>query len=1639
MSPPPSPPFPTGSSPPSHPPSLLSSQAPSPGPLWARTPGRAPAPPPQTPAPRYAFFVSDATRHLAGAIARRVADETGLEAAWFVCEPGTGVARPERRAPSLAPTRAVTAADELAALLSDPRDRSVGSVGASSSSPPTLSPLRSAASPSSSSPRGAMSAAALIAKGEAAVRLGDHARANEAFALARELEARARDASDSAQSPRDRGVLHPPTNSNPAAVLASRHPVALTLFPEEHAPAMLGYVVDVLTNAKVPGSSLNRVGGGGFLLNLGAAPDATAAAIARRCASRGYPAYAQVALAGDEREAERGAMRAWIASADGPSAVRAAATLALDALTDGSSAEANESEPAESRRAAASESERGRFGVAFVSDDARDASSVRAAVLSSLVREQRAELRALETVRADARRALGAALESEKEAARRVDAAEAATANAQRALDAAEKRAADAEARTSEALRKAEGSRRDADASLAALEGERSRSNARSLECDERLRSARAELEREKDAREAARVASLNDLAEANDLLAASDAARAALEAREAHSNAAFDRREKILRAELDEAKRLAEETREANEATLEKARETHEATLEKAREAHEATLEATREAHEATLTSRLADAEEKHRASLDAANAEIAALRSDLAAARTAAASNEAAARAKARCDAELANANARNAALRDRLETTKAKCDALEARLREDRSEDASSSGRSHLEKPSPLRENADASRRVETEISFSTNIASLEKAKKEAESRLAESESRLAESESRLAESEAREKAATEASRESAARAAAANEALRAASADAAEATSDAARLATQVRELKAQAERDAASVASARSFEHTVAGLRHARLVADAAAKSAVAESARVARVAEARADAREAEANEAAAAAKRAADDRVAKAETARIDAEASLRQTEAKRSDLESKLRAAIRRCDALRAEKAAAYRAATSDVATDARTPSEFARLPPPETIGDHGAAVRVAAACCRRLEARLAGCRACVAQTRRRGADEDKTVVVAAGAMGVVVDWFGARGWSSEIKRDGESLAHACLDAEAARGEDRRDASASTPPPPPARERAHAFDRAVRVRGGLRAPGAAIAISARRALLIDASGRDGGGAPTLAELCAVEDAAGAIRAAFEAADEATRRRRDRFARTLAAELRRVRKRTSSDEASSEARSDAEAATGGTSGDASLEKEDSDGDDRSEFPLDRVEPGDASRVDLAPATADSALRAIETLRRARRRAERDARDRGLLAEALLVGAPDGLVGVPAALAQAMTLCAWAMGCVAVGGGGGAGTRSDAEDERNPRRKAFLPSGGNHARDGTAGGKENRLRGENIDAADGDTGTDGAPRARQNQTVVPPTMPRDDAAAFDAAASARRAASRSRVARRRDARAAARLGLRPLERSFADEAAEAREAATGRVAATRAIALWARAPEYDDAFRDGGGGGGGGGGGARDLVAACAADNNAALRKAHVGADRDLRDVVRALLAAEPFAVGDAEAVEDEREARERRRARAREAANDDDASEGGAEGDERATRSGPEGTLNGRADPWTRIRRRARTPNAALEDFVAFAWVWAATAAAECAIRRHVRSGRCRGGGGADDRGRLAPAVSLEALERRERERAAAGEVIARYARRYARRFAENARRARGEGRASREKDYTA
>ena len=166
-------------------------------------------------------------------------------------------------------------------------------------------------------------------------------------------------------------------------------------------------------------------GRGRFLLNLGARRTRRRA-IARRCASRGTRRRAG-RLAGDEREAgagrdarvdrERGRTERGEGGGD-PRARRAHRPIVRGG------------ERVRARRVATRGGvgiERGRFGVAFVSDDARDASSVRAAVLSSLVREQRAELKALETVRADLGGRSGGARVG-KRAARRADAAEAATA-----------------------------------------------------------------------------------------------------------------------------------------------------------------------------------------------------------------------------------------------------------------------------------------------------------------------------------------------------------------------------------------------------------------------------------------------------------------------------------------------------------------------------------------------------------------------------------------------------------------------------------------------------------------------------------------------------------------------------------------------------------------------------------------------------------------------------------------------------------------------------------------------------------------------------------------------------------------------------------------------------------------------------------------------------------------------------------------------------------------------------------------------------------------------------------------------------------------------------------------------------------
>ena len=113
-----------------------------------------------------ALFVSPAASALAEAVAARVKLCAGLDCEWFTVH-----ARAPEGVPRIDP--AVLGADALAATLAGSRWM------AKENANPRLS-----ASPREGG-RGTRSPAALIAKGEAAVRLGDHARANDAFAEAR--------------------------------------------------------------------------------------------------------------------------------------------------------------------------------------------------------------------------------------------------------------------------------------------------------------------------------------------------------------------------------------------------------------------------------------------------------------------------------------------------------------------------------------------------------------------------------------------------------------------------------------------------------------------------------------------------------------------------------------------------------------------------------------------------------------------------------------------------------------------------------------------------------------------------------------------------------------------------------------------------------------------------------------------------------------------------------------------------------------------------------------------------------------------------------------------------------------------------------------------------------------------------------------------------------------------------------------------------------------------------------------------------------------------------------------------------------------------------------------------------------------
>ena len=252
---------------------------------------------------RLALFVSPAAAALAEAVAARVKLCTGLE-----CERFTVDARSPEGVPAVDPV--VLGADALTATLAGARREKENANGATAA--------------------GVRSAAALIAKGEAAVRLGDHARANDAFAEARAANdvaawanGRRRDAdadADAAEADENDGRVDAATRENARAVAAAFAPVVLTVLERSERSetpdtlGSLGAAADVrcVLDVLAKGNSAR----GGALIVLGSLPESAVAAARARCEGLGV-AYVQCALVDfDVAHVVVGAVDAWVASAD---------------------------------------------------------------------------------------------------------------------------------------------------------------------------------------------------------------------------------------------------------------------------------------------------------------------------------------------------------------------------------------------------------------------------------------------------------------------------------------------------------------------------------------------------------------------------------------------------------------------------------------------------------------------------------------------------------------------------------------------------------------------------------------------------------------------------------------------------------------------------------------------------------------------------------------------------------------------------------------------------------------------------------------------------------------------------------------------------------------------------------------------------------------------------------------------------------------------------------------------------------------------------------------------------------------------------------------------------------------------------
>ena len=232
--------------------------------------------------PGVAFFATGDTLPLARSVANRVNAATGLEPYWFTPRPdGRGI---DPNDASLAPPGD---ARELAHLLCTgaaasrrPAPRTGGSPLGSGRTTPTGAGARSRRGSNAG-----MSAAALIAKGEAAVRLGAHDLANDAFAAARAIALAEKERRSPSPSPGpNAGPEGGDTAVAEAACLAAKNfaPVAVACLDDERS---IDAVVDVLTKNN-PATQDTHDGTfrtrAGMLVSLGTVSEA----VAERCRAR---------------------------------------------------------------------------------------------------------------------------------------------------------------------------------------------------------------------------------------------------------------------------------------------------------------------------------------------------------------------------------------------------------------------------------------------------------------------------------------------------------------------------------------------------------------------------------------------------------------------------------------------------------------------------------------------------------------------------------------------------------------------------------------------------------------------------------------------------------------------------------------------------------------------------------------------------------------------------------------------------------------------------------------------------------------------------------------------------------------------------------------------------------------------------------------------------------------------------------------------------------------------------------------------------------------------------------------------------------------------------------------------------------